>query len=62
MSTLQQSLVNAKLSSINTLNAIRQARKNLAIIDKQIDSAYNKLDYGRIAYLECKRNSLTERI
>ena len=62
MSTLQTALVSAKLSSVSTLTAIRHARENLQIIDRQIDSAYNKLDYGRIACLENKRNTIAEKI
>ena len=60
METLQVQLVNAKLSSTRALTAIQQARQSLSVINRQIDSAYNKSDYGRIAWLECKKIALNK--
>ena len=62
MNTLQLSLIKSNLLSANELNKYLELKENIRILNLQIESAYRKLNFEKISYLENKKHNIERNI
>ena len=62
MNTLQLSLIKSNLLSANELNKYLELKEDIRILNLQIESAYRKLNFRKISYLENKKHNIERNI
>ena len=62
MNTLQLSLIKSNLLSANELNKYLELKEDIRILNLQIESAYRKLNFEKISYLENKKHNIERNI